>query len=109
MLPEGGFHPPYLDTNDETDAGRAAAADVQRLDVLRALDLVVAGLAGDLPDRVEQLAHAGGAHRVAGADQTSARVDRVLAVDLEPARLDRLPALAGCGDAEVVDRHVLGG
>ena len=86
--------------DDEADAGRAAAADVERLHVLGALDLIVAGLAGDLPVRVEQLAHARGAHRVPGADQAAARIDRVLAADLDVALLDRFPALTGLGDAE---------
>ena len=43
------------------------------------------------------------------ADQPAARVDGDAAADLELSRLDRPPALAGRGDAEVVDGHVLGG
>src|SRR4030095_7897761 len=97
----GSSHP-----DDEAHARRAAAADVQRLHVRSTFDLVVAGFAGDLPDGVEQLAHARGAHRVARADQAAARVDRVLAVDLEPALVDRLPALAGSRDDEGIAPHV---
>ncbi len=40
-------------------------------------------------------------------DQSAARVHRDPAADLQVAGLDRLPALAGRGDAEVVDRGVL--
>jgi hypothetical protein len=54
-----------------------------------------------------QHAHAGGADRVADADQAAAGVDRDRAVPLELAVLHRLPALPRLGDAEVVDGHVL--
>src|SRR5581483_893798 len=90
--------------DDEADAGGTAAADVQGLEGLRPLDLVVPGSPGDLLVAVEDLTHAGGAHRMTRADEAPARIDGVLAADLEPARLDRLPALTGLGDAEVVDR-----
>ena len=76
--------------------------------VLRALDLVVAGLAGDLLVGIEHHPHPGRADRVADADQPAARVDRDPAADGERAVLDRLPRRAGPGDAEVVDRRVLG-
>src|SRR5262245_33950204 len=100
---------PGSDADDEADAGRAAAADVERLEVACAFHLIRARVAGHLQERVEELADAGRTHRVPRADQPAARVDRVLAVDLEPALFHGLPALAGLRDAEVVDRHVLGG
>src|SRR4051812_36718077 len=96
-------------TDDEAEARRAAATDVQGLKTLGVLDLVVAGRVGYLLVAVEHLAHPGGTDRVTGADQTAARVDRMLAVDLEPTFFHGLPALAGLGDAEVVDGHVLAG
>ena len=93
--------------HDEADRGGQAAADVQRGEGPGPVDLAVAGLAGHLPGGVVQHAHAGGAHRVAHADQAAAGVDRDRAVPLELAVLDRFPALAGFGDAEVIDGHVL--
>ena len=79
-----GFAEPLL-AYDEAHAGRAAAADVQGLEGLGSLDLKVARSAGDLIVGVQQLAHACRTDRVTGADQAAARVDRYLAIDLEPA------------------------
>src|SRR5688572_2010777 len=95
--------------HDETHARRPTAADVQRLHRLGTLDLILARGAGHLLVRVEELAHAGAPDRVTRADEAAARVDRVLAADLEPALFDGLPAFTGLGDAEVVDGHVLAG
>jgi len=90
-----------VDADDERAARRAAAADVEGLEVPSALDLIVTGLPGDLEVGVEHLTTARGTHRMAGTDEASARVDRMLAVDLEPALLDRLPRLPGRGDPEM--------
>src|SRR5512142_3434164 len=92
---------------DEAHRGGETAADVQRGEGTGVLDLGWAGLAGDLAGGVVQHPDAGGADRVPDADQPAARVDRDRAVPFELAVLDRLPALAGFGDAEVVDGHVL--
>src|SRR5262249_62296613 len=77
--------------DDEADAGGAAAADVQGGDALGAVDLVVASSAGHLLVRVENLAGAGCADRMAGADQATARVDRPLSAPLGRPRLPRPP------------------
>jgi hypothetical protein len=50
----------------------------------KVIDLVVAGLSVTCSVGVEQLPHAGRAHRVAGADEAAARVDRQLAVESMP-------------------------
>ena len=55
--------------------GGAAAADVERLHPPRAVDLAGLGPAGDLQRRLLQHARAGGAHRVATANQAAADVD----------------------------------
>jgi hypothetical protein len=55
--------------HDEADHRGAGAADVERLHVLRAFDLAVAGLARHLAGGVQKHPAAGGAHRVAAADQ----------------------------------------
>ena len=60
----------------------------------RALDLIVAGLTGHLLVGVEQLAHAGGADRMAAADEAAARIDGQLAAERDDALLDGLPRLA---------------
>src|SRR5690242_9520307 len=97
----------FLPGDDEAHRGGEAAADVQRGERAGVVYLALAGLAGDLAGRVVQHPDAGGADRVPDADQAAARVDRDRAVPFELAVLDRLPALAGFGDAEVVDGHVL--
>src|SRR5689334_13171933 len=97
----------FLPGDDETHRGGEAAADVQRGERAGVPDLGLAGLPGHLAGRVVQHPDAGGADRVPDADQAAARVDRDRAVAFELAVLDRLPALAGFGDAEVVDGHVL--
>src|SRR5205085_1714234 len=77
--------------DDKTDAGRAAAADVEGCDARGALDLILAGGPGDLLVGVEHLAGAGRANRMTGADQSTARVDGQLAAHLDGAVFDRLP------------------
>src|SRR5207253_4358190 len=96
-------------TDDEHAGGRAGAADVQDAEGARAVDLIAARLTGRLQLRVENLAHAGGADRVAAADEPARRIDRQLAAGRDHALFDRLPRLARRGQPEVIDRHVLGG
>src|SRR5215469_1319424 len=95
--------------DDEDAAGGAAAADIQHRELLRVLDLVIAGAARDLAMAIEHLPHARRADRMTRADKAAAWIDRQLAAKLDHAFLDRLPRLARLGDAEVIDRHVLGG
>ena len=70
---------PRAALDDDDAGGRAAAADVEGGEAARARDLGVPGAAAHLQRRVEELAHAGRADRVAGADEPAARVDRQLA------------------------------
>src|SRR5262249_7559262 len=100
--------PSGLHADDEDAARGARAADVERGEAARALDLVGAGLPARLQVGVEHLAHARGAHRMAAADEPARRVDRQLAAERDHALLHRLPRLARLGQAEVVDGHVLG-
>ncbi len=77
---------------------------------LRAFDLIVARSAGHLPARVEQHSRAGGADRMTAPDQSAA--DGL--TGMRPP-FSMSPASTACqlspgrGDAEMVDRHVLGG
>src|SRR5690606_16459158 len=87
----------------------AAAADVQRLEVLRAFHLIVTCRPRHLLDGVEELTNARAPDGVPGPDEPAARVDRGLTPQLDDALFDGLPALAGLRDAEVIDGHVLAG
>src|SRR5690606_34537101 len=62
-------HPP-----DRADAGREAAAHVEGQVALRALDLPVARLAGELDEHLVELANARRADGMAVAHQAAARV-----------------------------------
>src|SRR5579864_5456206 len=93
----------------ESATGRAAAADIEHRKALGALDLVITRGSGHLAITIEHLTHAGAADRMSDADKPAAGIHRYLATHLDRAFLNRLPRLARLGDAEVVDRHVLGG
>ena len=97
-----------VDAHHEARHRRAGAADIQRREAPRALDLHLARLPRDLPGGIEQHARAGRPDRMTASDETAARVDRQPAATLDQAALDGLPRLPRRRDAEVIQRHVLG-
>src|SRR5579885_87288 len=99
----------WLFADYENAARGAASADIQHRERLRVFDLIIAGLAGYLPPAIEHLAHSRRSDRMAGPDKPAGGIDRAFAAHLDYARLDRLPGLARLAQAEVIDRHVLGG
>ena len=72
-------------------------------------DLAVAGLAAQLPRGLAHLRDAGGADRVALAQQAAARVDGQVAVQAGAARVEQLRAAAGRREAELLVDDQLGG
>ena len=98
-----------LAADDQRHTSRARAADVQRRNLLGAVNLVVAGLFRHLLIGVERLTDASCANRMPAANQSTAGVDGQLATELDHALFNRLPRLSGLGQAKVVDRHILGG
>src|SRR6478752_6177934 len=95
-------------TDDEADGGGGAATEVERAEGAGTLDLVVAGSPADLPGRVDEHADAAGPHRVAAADEPTARVDGQATTQRDGAVLDGLPRLPRTGQPDVVDGEVLG-